>query len=88
MHSRPVPRSLVALTAFTAIVAIGVAAAADPPPLPAEAYTACDSKAEGDACTVTMHDHTIRGTCATMPKETKLHCRPSGPPPGPPPSDK
>jgi len=88
MRQQSLLRSLLALSAVTALLAIAVAAEADPPAPPAEAYTACDSKAEGDACTVTMHEHTITGTCATLPKETKLHCRPSGPPPGPPPSDK
>ncbi len=88
MRQQSLLRSLLALSAVTTLLAVAVAAEADPPAPPAEAYTACDSKAEGDACTVTIHEHTITGTCATLPKETKLHCRPSGPPPGPPPSDK
>lgn len=85
MRKRPVSSKLFFLT-VVAGVGTATAALAEPPPLPAEAFTACESKAEGDACSVTMGDRTITGTCATHPKETKLHCRPSGPPPGPPPS--
>ncbi|HXJ22261.1 MAG TPA: hypothetical protein VMT03_18725 [Polyangia bacterium] len=54
-----------------------------PPP---EAFTACAQKSAGDSCQVTIHDHTIDGTCAAAPDGTgKLACRPNQPPPGPPP---
>jgi hypothetical protein len=86
MRERNLTRTLLVASVLTAVGSVAFAAEADPPPLPPEAYTACASKSEGDACTVTMHDKTIDGTCATHPNETKLHCRPSGPPPGPPPS--
>ena len=53
-----------------------------PPP---EAYTACESKASGDACTVTTPDgKALSGTCEKPPPDasnTALACRPSGPPP-------
>lgn len=57
-----------------------------PPP---EAFTACEGKAAGDACTVTTpHGDELAGTCATPPEDTRLACRPShmpegGPPPPP-----
>jgi hypothetical protein len=56
----------------------------NPPPLPAEAYTACADKAQGDSCTSTMGDRTITGTCDIPPSttgSTRLACKPSGPPP-------
>jgi hypothetical protein len=61
-----------------------------PPP---EAFTACEGKVAGDACTVTHDEHSITGTCASPPADapdTRLACRPDhmpeggpgGPPPG------
>lgn len=58
-----------------------------PPP---EAFTACEGKAAGDACTVTHGNDSISGTCASPPpdaSDTRLACRPDhmpegGPPPG------
>jgi hypothetical protein len=52
---------------------------------PKEAFEACASAKEGDACTVTFGDHEIKGTCASFPGGESLACRPNGPPPGPPP---
>ncbi|MFT3773352.1 MAG: hypothetical protein QM820_48855 [Minicystis sp.] len=54
-----------------------------PPPHgpPPEAFTACDGKAKGDACSVQIHDHTLQGTCDAPPNESRLACRPNGPPP-------
>ena len=67
-------------------------AAADPGPPPhphhpppPEAFAACTSKAAGDACSVTFHEHTITGKCASPPPgvtDTRLVCFPDGPPPG------
>ena len=59
----------------------GSTAFADPPPLPQEAFTACEGKASGDSCSVTFREHTMEGTCTSGPDGGKLHCRPSGPPP-------
>ncbi|HLK91785.1 MAG TPA: hypothetical protein VKZ18_17980 [Polyangia bacterium] len=57
-----------------------------PPAPPPEAFTACEQKGSGDSCQVTLHEHTIDGTCAAAPDGSgKLACRPNGPPPGPPP---
>jgi hypothetical protein len=54
------------------------------PPLPPEAYAACDSKADGDACTVTIRDHQIDGVCRPAPSDKRLFCLPKGlPPPRP-----
>jgi len=55
---------------------------------PEAAYTACESKATGDACTITHDDHTITGTCVAPPAEaedTRIHCRPDRMPEGGPP---
>src|SRR4051812_22716742 len=58
-----------------------------PPP---EAFTACEGKGAGDACTVTHDDQSIAGTGASPPadaRDPRLACRPDhmpegGPPPG------
>lgn len=58
-----------------------------PPP---EAFTACEDKAAGDACTITHDDKTITGTCISPPADApdpRIICRPDnmpegGPPPG------
>lgn len=60
----------------------GATSAEGRPPLPPEAYAACDSKHEGDACSVVLHDRDITGTCAPD-GESRLFCRLSGPPPVP-----
>jgi hypothetical protein len=51
-----------------------------PPP---EAYTACESKAVGDDCTVSLHDVTVDGKCDVFGSDTRLSCRPNHPPPIP-----
>ena len=59
-----------------------------PPPHkpPQEAFDACKSHSEGDACTVTFNGHTLNGTCRKGPNgETDLACVPAHPP-GPPPN--
>jgi hypothetical protein len=53
----------------------------EPPQLPPEAYAACDSKQEGDACSVQIRDREIQGTCTSGDSTGKLFCRLSGPPP-------
>ena len=53
------------------------------PPLPPEAFASCKDLAEGDACTAHLRDRDVAGSC-TLGHETKLWCRPSGPPPPPP----
>ena len=59
----------------------GKASAEGPPPLPPEAYAACDSKREGEACSARIRDMEIQGTCTSAETTEKLFCRPSGPPP-------
>jgi hypothetical protein len=56
-----------------------------PPPLPPEAYAACQSKAEGDACTVEIHDREVHGKCAPDREGKGLFCRPDEMPFPPPP---
>lgn len=90
LFESPEPRSplAIALLVGTAVFAVTAAAFADPPappPLPAEAYSACASKSAGDACTIQLRDRTLEGSCAAAANEQRLHCRPNGPPPGPPP---
>jgi hypothetical protein len=56
-----------------------------PPPHPPQAaIDACASKAAGDACTVSLGEHSMSGTCAALPDAGTLACRPDHPP-GPPP---
>jgi hypothetical protein len=55
-----------------------------PGPPPPEAFTACENKARGDACTVQIHDRTVSGTYDSPPDQSRLACRPNGPPPPPP----
>ncbi|MGZ3421614.1 MAG: hypothetical protein ACXWUG_28410 [Polyangiales bacterium] len=55
-----------------------------PPPPPPEAFIACEGKASGDACTVHVHDKDITGRCSSSPDDSRLFCRPDGPPPPPP----
>jgi hypothetical protein len=55
-----------------------------PPP---EAYAACDGKKQGDSCRVKLGDREMDGTCENPPpgaSESRLACRPAGPPPAPP----
>lgn len=56
----------------------------DRPPLPPEAYTACESKAAGDACVAHVHGADLDGTCVVDHGGSRLFCRPSQPPPPPP----
>jgi len=55
-----------------------------PPP---EAFTACDAKAVGDACSVTFGDKDHAGTCVTPPAgapDARIVCLPKDMPPPPP----
>ncbi len=54
-----------------------------PPPA---AIAACDGAAVHDACSFSIDDHAITGTCEQGPDADKpLACRPDQPPPPPPP---
>jgi hypothetical protein len=88
MTHSPVPPALYRTLGFFATITVlastmGKASAEGPPPLPPEAYAACDSKREGDACSVQIRDREIQGTCTSGDTTGKLFCRPSGPPPPP-----
>ena len=74
----------VALPAMVCLVGLTDAAADGPPPLPPEAYSACDGKSSGDACVADMHGSKIDGVCAPDFEGTKIFCRPNHPPPHPP----
>jgi hypothetical protein len=50
-----------------------------PPP---EAIDACGGKKSGDGCTMTFGNHSITGSCQTMPDDS-LACRPDHRPPPP-----
>lgn len=49
---------------------------------PTEAFDACKNRAEADICTVKLADDTLTGICQHGPKDDRLACMPSGPPPG------
>ena len=58
-----------------------------PPP---EAFTACESKKAGDACTADVHGQSLAGTC-TAADDAKVFCRPTKmprPPDGKPSGDR
>ena len=91
LHMISSPNVRVFKMVFAAAAAIGAVwllaprdAVADGPPVPPEAYAACQSKKAGDACTVSFRGREMNGTCAEHPSDGKLACRPAGPP-GPPP---
>jgi hypothetical protein len=71
---------------FSLVLPFAVAYADRPPPHqpPQAAFDACAQAKAGDACSVTLHDHTITGVCAMAPDAQALACRPDHPP-GPPP---
>jgi hypothetical protein len=69
-----------AITPFAIAAADQPAARHRPPPA---AFAACKDKKVNDACTVTIHDHAIAGTCQTPPDAQVLACRPDQPPPPP-----
>jgi hypothetical protein len=50
---------------------------ARPPMVPQEMIDACDSLAEGAACSFVLSKHTIAGKCALLPDQV-LACRPGG----------
>ncbi|MGA2447835.1 MAG: hypothetical protein ABTD50_04080 [Polyangiaceae bacterium] len=76
-------RATLPFLAATATFAPTLARAQHPHGPPPEAYAACDSKAAGDACTMSMHGETVDGTCNMFPSDTRLSCRPNHPPPVP-----
>jgi len=45
-----------------------------PPP---EAFSACENKSVGAACSVPMGDHTADGTCEAGRQDDRVHCRPA-----------
>lgn len=77
-------RVLAGLTLTAGVAVLAGSAAASPPTPPPEAFTACEGKARGDACTVQLRDRAINGVCDAPPGESRLACRPDGPPPPPP----
>jgi hypothetical protein len=85
MKLTQIPKSRLSLAGAALFVDLALAAAprragADgPPPLPPEAYVACESKNAGDACVVQVRDIELHGTCASEPTTGKLFCRPQFP---------
>ncbi|MFT3924010.1 MAG: hypothetical protein QM778_15860 [Myxococcales bacterium] len=53
-----------------------------PPRPPAEAFAACEGKADGDTCEVSFRGETHAGTCIA-PKTDELFCMPNDMPPPP-----
>lgn len=56
-----------------------------PPPIPAEAFQACDGRTEGASCEVQFRGETLSGTCVPAPANAgkRLMCRPKTLPPPP-----
>jgi hypothetical protein len=50
------------------------------PPLPDEAFAACQSKNAGDACSLKFRDRDLHGICAPHPADGRLFCLPEPPP--------
>ena len=48
--------------------------------IPEEAFAACKDLSEGDACTVTLHDHQLDGVCKKVHDDERLVCLPPHPP--------
>jgi hypothetical protein len=68
------------------LLGLSIVALADRPPPPRhrpppEAFEACKTLKRGDACSMTLRDHAVTGTCDAPPNVTELACRPDGPPP-------
>lgn len=77
---------LLAAAVLVTVLPFAIASADHPPPRhpPKEAFDACANAKRGDACTVSIRDRSIQGTCEAFPDTTALACRPLHPP-GPPP---
>jgi hypothetical protein len=76
---------LIACSLFVLALPFAVARADHPHHAPPqEAFDACAKSRSGDACSVTLHDHTLAGVCVTAHDSAALVCRPDHPP-GPPP---
>lgn len=91
IHLRPLITAGITAGSTCAMLAVvsSLAFAQEPPPgpprePPPEAFTACESKTAGEACTVSFHDREIHGVCETERDGKRLFCRPEGPPPPPP----
>ena len=89
MPSRRNPKyTLVSLSLVSALAGVALeprsaVAQSGPPPIPQEAYAACDSKAAGDACSVRFAGQDLKGTCTTEPSGSRLVCLPNDRPPPP-----
>lgn len=78
-------KHILPLVGFALIVGISACAYAQPSSddgkqrrgPPPEAFTACESKSQGDSCTVSTPKGELSGTCE-MPKGDKLVCAPEG----------
>jgi hypothetical protein len=71
---------------FLAVLTLSPSSYAQPPgpprTPPKEAFEACASSHEGDACTVKLPDRELDGVCTTF-RDAGLACRPNRPPPPP-----
>jgi hypothetical protein len=77
---------IAALAVLSLPLALAVAGDRPPPHKPPQAaIDACAKSSRGSACSVTIRDRTITGTCENIPQTTTLACRPEHPP-GPPPA--
>ncbi|MDX2093840.1 MAG: hypothetical protein SFX73_38760 [Kofleriaceae bacterium] len=70
----------------SAVLPIAIATADRPAPRqpPQAALDACAKAKQGDTCSFTVGDRTLKGTCSTPPDGSALACRPEHPPGLPP----
>jgi len=73
-----------AIVGTTAVTDFREASADGRPPLPPEAYAACESKKAADACTARIRDSDVSGVCTLDASDGRLFCRPNLPPLPPP----
>lgn len=87
--SNPRPHSLQFTPSLAVAVVVACAAPRNavaqsgPPPIPEEAFAACEAKAAGDACSVKIFDRELKGTCIKEPSGARLVCLPDDLPPPP-----
>jgi acyl carrier protein len=78
-------RTAATLTVALAVVVAGAvprnaAAQSGPPQIPEQAFAACESKVEGDSCSIDFRGRELKGTCIKAPSGSRLVCRPNGMP--------
>jgi hypothetical protein len=81
MTSRVIASATFIAAALTYLAAGDPASAQGRIQLPEAGFKACDGKKDGEDCTAEFQGRTITGTCAAIPADARLFCRPSEAPP-------